>query len=120
MKLLTVIALCVPTVFGIQQDIGHPDRCYNKWHELTWSDGVEIPDAKYDHQPDVPYFVETVGRPVINAICSSDSDACTFPPTKDYPFCITFLQKSYEDGALPEHVKIHERAHCNGWNHHDQ
>lgn len=110
---------CHSDVLGVNPNPKNPAQCINKFGEPVWTDGVPIPPAKYDHVPSMPYFVETVDRKHIDSLCSVLDNACTYYPTEEKPFCISFVQRKYDDDSNPIHILIHERAHCNGWHHHE-
>lgn len=101
---------------------GHPqinwDNCHADNGDWVWaSDGVQRPPPQYNHKPSEYYHTIIVSRKEMDTDCGEDDDACTYGPTKDAPFCISFLQATYNDGSDPKHIAEHEQAHCNGWHH---
>lgn len=111
-KMMVACALAI-----VHGHVVQTNQCRDMNGDEVWADGVKKPPAEYDHRPEVPYWLETINRDTMTKVCGFYDDACTFPPDQGHPYCMTFVQKSYDDGSLPRHILRHERAHCNGWTH---
>ena len=77
--------------------------------------GVEMPPAKYDHEPSVPVVLSFMSSFKIHKTCGNDvALACAYSYAN---FCAIHLPNDASSQALLDDLLIHEKAHCNGWVH---